>query len=65
VPTRRTPPAHGTHHAIGTEHLPRYLAEFSFRHSTHKIDDTERFGMLIKPADGIRVSYKRIKRPAI
>jgi hypothetical protein len=51
----------GTHHAFSTEHLPRYLAEFSFRHSTHRSDDTERFGILIDQAAGIRVSYTRIK----
>ena len=37
-------------------------AEFDFRHSTHKVDDTERFGMLIDQTAGIRVSYRRIKR---
>jgi transposase-like protein len=52
----------GTHHAISKEHLGRYLAEFDFRYSTCDLDDTERFDVLLKRCDGVRVSYKRIKR---
>lgn len=52
----------GTHHSISREHLNRYLGEFDFRYSTRKLDDTERMGMLVDQAAGLRVSYKRIKR---
>jgi transposase-like protein len=29
----------GTHHQVSVEHLPRYLAEFDYRHSTRKMSD--------------------------
>jgi transposase-like protein len=51
----------GTHHHVSKEHLHRYLGEFDIRHSTHKTSDTERLGMMVDQAAGLRVSYKRIK----
>ena len=51
----------GTHHHVSTKHLNRYLGEFDFRHSTRKVTDTERMGMLVDRSAGIRVSYKRVK----
>lgn len=52
----------GTHHHISKAHLQRYLGEFDFRYSTRDLNDTERFGMLVNQADGVRVTYKRVKR---
>ncbi|MGD0313493.1 MAG: IS1595 family transposase [Acidimicrobiales bacterium] len=52
----------GTHHAVSREHLNRYLGEFDFRYSTRTMDDTERMGLLVTQARGVRVTYKRIKR---
>jgi transposase-like protein len=52
----------GTHHSVSKEHLNRYLGEFDFRYSTRELDDTERFRKLVGQTDGVRVSYKRIKR---
>jgi len=46
-------------------YLGRYLGEFDFRRSTCKMDDTERLGMMVDQAAGLRVSYKRIKRTGI
>ena len=51
----------GTHHSISKEHLCRYLAEFDFRYTTRKMDDSERMGHLVKKCDGVRISYKRLK----
>jgi hypothetical protein len=48
----------GTHHNISPEHLNRYLAEFSFRHGTHFLSDTERMVKLMGQVAGIRLSYR-------
>jgi transposase-like protein len=49
----------GTHHAVSAEHLHRYLAEFDFRHSTCKISDSERVGMLVSRVGGRRLMYRQ------
>ena len=51
----------GTYHHVSEEHLPRYLAEFDFRHSTHKISDEARVARLMGQVGGRRISYKRVK----
>ena len=38
-----------------------YFAEFDFRYSTRKIDDTERMARLMGQTAGRRISYKRVK----
>ena len=48
----------GTHHHVSREHLHRYLAEFDFRHSTHRESDTARFHMLMEMLGGKRLTYK-------
>lgn len=48
----------GTHHHVSTEHLPRYLAEFEFRASTHYVDDSQRMRSLIGQVCGRRLSYR-------
>ncbi len=50
----------GTHHHVSKEHLPRYLAEFDFRFSTRKLDDTARMLRLMGQTGGRRLTYKRV-----
>jgi transposase-like protein len=50
----------GTFHHVSVEHLPRYLAEFDFRYSTHQMTDTQRMQRLMGQTAGRRLSYKRI-----
>lgn len=48
----------GTHHHVSREHLPRYLAEFDFRYTTRKLDDSARLTRMIDQADGRRLTYR-------
>lgn len=48
----------GTHHHVSKVHLHRYVAEFDFRYSTCKMDDSVRLQTMIDRADGRRLSYK-------
>jgi transposase-like protein len=48
----------GTHHHVSKEHLHRYLAEFDFRYSTCKLDDTARVQRMVTQSAGRRLSYK-------
>lgn len=48
----------GTHHHVSTEHLPRYLAEFDYRASTHFSTDSQRMRGLIDQTGGRRLTYK-------
>lgn len=50
----------GTHHHVSREHLPRYLAEFDFRHTTRKMTDTARMELVVGRAAGRRLTYKRV-----
>jgi hypothetical protein len=47
----------GTHHHVSVDHLPRYLAEFSFRYTYRKETDTERMGRLVRRVAGRRLMY--------
>jgi hypothetical protein len=49
----------GTHHHVSEEHLDRYLAEFDFRYSTRKLNDTQRVQRLIGRVPGRRLTYRR------
>jgi transposase-like protein len=51
----------GTHHRVSKEHLPRYLAEFDYRHSTRELSDSERMAEMVKRGEGRRLTYKRVK----
>jgi len=42
----------GTHHSLSRRHLQRYLWEFDFRYSTHKISDTEWVQRLMGQVEG-------------
>ena len=48
----------GTHHHVSKEHLPRYLAEFDFRHDTCKLGDAERLQVMVDRSAGRRLTYK-------
>jgi hypothetical protein len=50
----------GTHRHVSVEHLPRYLAEFDFRYSTCHNTDAGRLRLLMRGAEGRRLSYKRV-----
>jgi transposase-like protein len=52
----------GTYHHVSEQHLSRYLAEFSFRHSERKalgVDDTECATKALKGIIGKRLTYRR------
>jgi transposase-like protein len=51
----------GTYHHVSEQHLNRYLAEFSFRHSERKalgVDDVERAQKALKGIVGKRLTYR-------
>jgi transposase-like protein len=48
----------GTHHHVSHEHLDRYVAEFAFRYSTCKMQDTERIHRLMGQVSGRRLVYR-------
>lgn len=51
----------GTYHFCGAQHLQRYLNEFSFRYSNRSglgIGDVERAALIIKGAEGKRLTYR-------
>ena len=48
----------GTHHHVSVEHLPRYLAEFDFRATTHDATDSQRMRTLMDRTGGRRLTYK-------
>jgi hypothetical protein len=48
----------GVYHHVGRGHLGRYVDEFSFRYNNRKITDGERAGLVVKGADGKRLTYK-------
>jgi transposase-like protein len=52
----------GTHHHVSREHLPRYLAEFDFRYSTRKMDDTKRTERMMGQVAGRRLTYRESVR---
>lgn len=52
----------GTHHHVSEEHLHRYLAEFDFRYSTCKMQDSERLQTMVNQSAGRRLSYKPLTK---
>lgn len=48
----------GTHHHVSVAHLPRYLAEFDFRYTTRKMDDSARMDRLMDQVAGRRLTYR-------
>ncbi len=49
----------GVYHHVSEAHLHRYLAEFDFRHNTHKLDDTSRAEKALRGMVGKRLTYRR------
>jgi hypothetical protein len=54
----------GTHHSISEAHLPRYLAEWDFKWNTRKISDGERAAIVLKGAEGKRLTYRQPRETA-
>lgn len=48
----------GTHHAVSTVHLSRYLAEFDFRYSSRSVTDSQRMRVLMGRTGGRRLTYR-------
>ena len=48
----------GVYHHVSREHLPKYLAEFSFRYNSRKVDDAERTLSAIAGFEGKRLTYR-------
>jgi hypothetical protein len=48
----------GTFHHLSAQHLPKYLAEFDFRHNCRKMTDGERTDLGLTKAVGKRLIYK-------
>jgi hypothetical protein len=51
----------GTYHFCGEQHLQRYLDEFSFRYSNRSglgVNDVERAALILKGAEGKRLTYR-------
>ena len=51
----------GTHHHVSETHLPRYQAEFDYRHTTRKLNDSGRTKNLLGRVEGKRLSYKPLR----
>lgn len=51
----------GVYQHVSEEHLIRYVDEFSFRYSTHRISDAERSDKALKGIGGKRLTYRRIE----
>jgi hypothetical protein len=52
----------GTFHHVSRGHLARYCDEFAFRYQNRKTTDAERAGLLVKGAEGKRLTYKQPAR---
>lgn len=51
---------HGTYHAVSKEHLHRYMSQFEFAHNTRKLTDGDRAALLLKRAEGKRLTYREV-----
>jgi hypothetical protein len=52
----------GIYQHCGRQHLHRYVAEFEFRHNhriANEVNDTERAALILKAAEGRRLTYRR------
>ena len=54
----------GTYHHMSEAHLGRYCAEFDLRYNTRDMSDGERAAIILKGAEGRRLTYRRIDRRA-
>ena len=51
----------GTHHHVSPEHLPRYLAEYDYRYSTRRMNDTTRMAALVEAMPSRRLTYSQTR----
>ena len=49
----------GTFHHVSRGHVSRYCDEFAFRYENRKTKDGTRAGLLVKGAEGKRLTYKQ------
>lgn len=54
----------GTYHHMSEAHLGRYCAEFDLRYNTRDMTDGERAAVILKGAEGRRLTYRRIDKLA-
>ena len=55
----------GTYQHVDKRHLGRYVAEFDFRmnaRAARGVNDTERAAMILKGAEGKRLTYRQADR---
>jgi hypothetical protein len=52
-----------TYHHWSHAHLGRYLAEFDLRYNTRDMTDGERAAVILKGAEGRRLTYRRTDKP--
>jgi len=50
----------GTYAAVDLGHLPRYLAETTYRHNVRKLSDHDRFVALIRQIQGKRITFRQL-----
>lgn len=50
----------GTYHHMSEAHLGRYCREFDLRYNTRTMDDAERAAIILKGAEGKRLTYRRV-----
>ncbi len=55
---------HGTYHAVSKEHLHRYMSQFEFAHNTRELNDGDRAALLLKRAEGKRITQRQIAEEA-
>lgn len=49
---------YGTHHSVSEAHLGRYLVEWDFKLNHRKLTDGERAALVLKGAEGRRLTYR-------
>jgi transposase-like protein len=54
----------GTYHHMSEAHLGRYTAEFDCRYNTREMTDGERAAVILKGAEGKRLTYRRTDKLA-
>lgn len=54
----------GTYHHMSEAHLGRYCAEFDLRYNTRDMTDAERAAVILKGAEGRRLTYRRTDKLA-
>ena len=50
----------GIYHQVTPKHLQKYCEEFGFRYNSRKITDKERFDMVLKRTEGVKLQYNAL-----